>query len=130
MKNLSKLRKQNGISQAKLGKDIGLARNTICQYESGNRSPDISTLIKIADYFNVSMDYLWGRDEKKYLPVKRPEYALSETFAKEYADLLTDKSFINTTKIFHSITIEQRNMLYGYILGLMDKMQIKLTIDN
>lgn len=61
MKNLVQLRKQNKISQNKLGKDIGLATNTICQYENGRRIPDIKTLILIADYFGVSCDYLLDR---------------------------------------------------------------------
>lgn len=66
MKNLALLRKEFGLSQQKLGNEIGLARNTICQYESGNRVPDVDTLKKIADYFDVSIDYLLGREEKKY----------------------------------------------------------------
>lgn len=64
MKNLAKLRKENGLSQQKLGNEIGLARNTICQYESGNRVPDVDTLVRIADYFNVTVDYLLGREIK------------------------------------------------------------------
>lgn len=62
MKNLAVLRKEQGLSQQKLASDIGLARNTICQYESGNRVPDVSTLVLLADYFGVSTDYLLGRD--------------------------------------------------------------------
>ena len=62
MKNLATLRKEHGLSQQKLASDIGLARNTICQYESGNRVPDVSTLVLLADYFGVSTDYLLGRD--------------------------------------------------------------------
>lgn len=62
MKNLSILRKQNGLSQQKLGLEVGLASNTICQYESGRRIPDVNTLILLANYFQVSTDYLLGRE--------------------------------------------------------------------
>ena len=62
MKNLAMLRKAHGLSQQKLGDAVGLARNTICQYESGNRVPDVDTLIKLADYFGVTIDYLLGRE--------------------------------------------------------------------
>lgn len=62
MKNLAKLRKLFGLSQQKFGDEIGLARNTICQYESGNRVPDVDTLIKIAEFFGVSVDYVLGLD--------------------------------------------------------------------
>lgn len=68
MKNLAMLRKAHGLSQQKLGDAVGLARNTICQYESGNRVPDVDTLIKLADYFGVSVDYLLGREDKFSLP--------------------------------------------------------------
>ncbi|MBR2175652.1 MAG: helix-turn-helix transcriptional regulator [Clostridia bacterium] len=43
--------------------DLNLAQNTISQYETGVREPDFQTLIAIADYFNVSIDYLLGRTE-------------------------------------------------------------------
>ena len=62
MKNLATLRKAYGLSQQKFGDAVGLARNTICQYESGNRVPDVDTLIKLADYFGVTIDYLLGRE--------------------------------------------------------------------
>ena len=57
---IKELRKAAGISQAKLGAICGLTKATISQYEIGNREPDISTLLRIANYFNVSVDYLLG----------------------------------------------------------------------
>lgn len=68
MKNLAALRKQKGISQAELGAAIGVARSTICQYEKGNRNPDRETLIKIADYFGVPIDYLLRLDLDEKIP--------------------------------------------------------------
>ncbi len=62
MKNLATLRKAYGLSQQKFGDAVGLARNTICQYESGNRVPDVDTLIKLTDHFGVTIDYLLGRE--------------------------------------------------------------------
>ena len=44
---------------------LGLAQTTIANYEQGKRFPDEQTLLKIADFFNVSMDYLFGRSEIK-----------------------------------------------------------------
>lgn len=60
---LKLLREQQNISQAKLASYLGVVRSTICQYEKGNRIPDTETLIKLADYFNVSVDYLIGHEE-------------------------------------------------------------------
>lgn len=47
----------------KLGEAMNLGESTISQYESGNREPSFDILIRIADYFNVSIDYLLGRSE-------------------------------------------------------------------
>ncbi len=63
MKNLRVIRKQYNISMKKLGEAMNLGESTISQYESGNREPSFDILIRIADYFNVSIDYLLGRSE-------------------------------------------------------------------
>ncbi|MBE7053968.1 MAG: helix-turn-helix transcriptional regulator [Ruminococcaceae bacterium] len=55
---LKMLRKEKGISQLKLAMDLNTNQNTISRYETGEREPGINELIKIADYFNVSIDYL------------------------------------------------------------------------
>lgn len=60
---LKQLRRQHGISQLKLAMDLGLNQNSISRYESGEREADYQTLIRLADYFNVSVDYLLERTE-------------------------------------------------------------------
>ncbi len=57
---IRKLRKKQNISMKELGLSIGVSESTISLYENGKRQPDYNTLIKIADYFNVSTDYLLG----------------------------------------------------------------------
>ena len=58
---LKELRKHKKISQLKLAMELNTSQNTISRYETGEREPGINELIKIADYFNVSIDYLVGR---------------------------------------------------------------------
>lgn len=60
---LKELRKEKNISQLKLALDLSMNQNTISRYETGEREADYKTLIKIADYFNVSIDYLLERTE-------------------------------------------------------------------
>lgn len=62
---LKELRKEKGISQLKLAMDLSTNQNTISRYETGEREADYEMLIKIADYFNVSVDYLLGRTENR-----------------------------------------------------------------
>lgn len=60
---LKELRKKYGISQLKLAMDLGLNQNSISRYETGEREADYQTLIKLADYFNISIDYLLERTD-------------------------------------------------------------------
>ena len=64
---LKELRKKKGISQLRLATELNTTQNTISRYETGEREPGIDELIKIADYFNVSVDYLIGRTENPKL---------------------------------------------------------------
>ena len=104
---LRNLISQYGITQTELARNLGLKPNTISMYCSGNSRPDMDTLLEIASYFNVSIDYLitGEREENKIL---REELGLSEkslenlsSFAKsenktlsEHVDkILSDKEF-------------------------------------
>ncbi len=60
---LKELRTKKNISQLKLAMDLGLNQNAVSRYENGVREADYATLIKLADYFNVSIDYLLERTE-------------------------------------------------------------------
>lgn len=58
---LREIRTSKGISQLKLAMELNTSQNTISRYETGEREPGLIELIKIADYFNVSVDFLLER---------------------------------------------------------------------
>ena len=60
---LKEIRKSKGISQLKLAVDLNTNQNTISRYETGEREPGIKELIRIADYFDISIDYLLERTD-------------------------------------------------------------------
>ncbi len=60
---LKELRKAKGISQLRLAVELNMNQNSISRYESGAREADYATLIKLGDYFNVSIDYLLERTD-------------------------------------------------------------------
>ncbi|MDU2282267.1 helix-turn-helix domain-containing protein [Clostridium sp.] len=62
---LKDLRYQKEITQEELGKVLNKTKNNISQYETGKRQPDNETLIKISEYFQVSLDYLLGKTDIK-----------------------------------------------------------------
>ena len=57
---LKELRLANGLTQKELAKSIEVGRTTISEYESGKIVPKQEGLLKLANYFNVSVDYLTG----------------------------------------------------------------------
>lgn len=61
MNNMKKIRESLQLTQVKVANDLKLSRQVYNFYENGKRNPDMQTLIKIADYYGVSIDYLLGR---------------------------------------------------------------------
>lgn len=60
---LKELRKKRNITQLKLAMDLGMNQNAISRYETGEREADYKTLIALADYFDVTIDYLLERTD-------------------------------------------------------------------
>lgn len=63
MDNLKKIRLKSGYSQKDFAKLIHVPPNTYNQWENGTREPDYEMISRIADYFNVTVDYLLGREQ-------------------------------------------------------------------
>lgn len=78
---LKELRTAKGLSQRALADQIHISSSSIGMYESGQRQPDFETLEKIADLFNVDVDYLLGRKDTtmRYVEV-RPDGQPSEYY--------------------------------------------------
>lgn len=58
---IAALREKHGMTQDELAKKLGISRAALSHYETDRRQPDYDTLRDIANYFNVSLDYLLGR---------------------------------------------------------------------
>jgi len=80
------LREKNNISQIEFAKKIGVSNTVLSRYESGDRKPDYDTLNRIADYFEVSVDYLLGRTD---IPNPTPHNEVDKEF----------QSFINDPEL-------------------------------
>lgn len=63
---LKELRKKSNLTQEQLAAKFYLNKSSISRYENGTQVPEHDLLEKIADYFNVSIDYLLGRSERQY----------------------------------------------------------------
>lgn len=60
---LKELRMEKGIGQATLAKILGVSSGIVCLWETDRSEPTAPNLVKLADYFDVSVDYLLGRIE-------------------------------------------------------------------
>ncbi len=60
---LKELRNKRKMSQVRLGIELGISQDAISRYEKLERQADYQTLLNIADFFNVSLDYLFGRTD-------------------------------------------------------------------
>ena len=60
---LETIKKERHLLQKNIAKDVGVALRTYQYYESGERRPDSDMLLRLAEYFDVSVDYLLGRTD-------------------------------------------------------------------
>ncbi|MBB6635108.1 helix-turn-helix domain-containing protein [Cohnella thailandensis] len=77
---IAELRDARALTQEQLATTLGISRAALSHYEKNRRQPDFDTLIKLADEFNVSVDYLLGR-------TKRPEITLDPVVRQFVDDL-------------------------------------------
>ncbi len=99
VKNLRKLRLSKGISQQQLADVIETTQQSINKYENHSTEPDIDTLIKLADYFGVTVDFLIGH------------HTSSETASSPVEPLLT-KEEITLIENYRNISKEERESIH------------------
>ena len=61
--NIKLLRQAKGLSQVELSKALGVTKQCVSNWENDNVAPSVEMLVKIADYFRVTTDYLLGRTQ-------------------------------------------------------------------
>lgn len=77
MERLKQLRTNSGLTQLDVSRLLGVERSTYVKYERGNSDPPTATLVRLADYFGVTVDYLIGHDSA-YVPETVPAPKISD----------------------------------------------------
>lgn len=108
MLNLLQLRKNENLSQEQLAKIIGVSKAAYGHYEREERELGYDMLCKLADYFNVSVDYLIGHEKK----------AVAERTTAEI-ELQNDIYFNNFKKLYKIMTEAQKIFCFGMIVGYL-----------
>lgn len=89
---LKQLRKSHNLTQKELGLRIGLSKAVISKYENGIGYPTFDMLIKIADYFGVTTDYLLGVEKNKTIDVSNLNETQIETLQRLIAEFNKDNN--------------------------------------
>ena len=86
------LREKARLSQTKLGDMFGICQSSMNRYENGSASPSFESLVKMADYYDVSLDYLFGRTDDPhgmYYDCK-PKLEFSHPEMKKFIEMCFD----------------------------------------
>lgn len=86
---LTQLRRKRRITQKDLAEKLGYSYSSICNYETKRNEPNINDLIKLADVFDVSLDYLVCRN-RSYLELKNGSCVILSKFTEEEIEQFTD----------------------------------------
>lgn len=101
---LEKLRKSQHMTQEEMGEKFGICASTLSNYERGVHQPDLEFIDKVADYFNVSIDYMFGKTSF-YAPIDQLNVLLS--------DSITVGDFLN-------IVLEYDHLHLEHLLSYME----------
>lgn len=110
LENLKKLREDKNITQVKLSMDLNVSQELISRYEQGSSFPQPQMLIKLANYFNCSVDYLLGITDVptpvKYLVSDKENVKFSELYNKYCSLSNEDKKYFD---LFLSFLVDNSN---------------------
>jgi transcriptional regulator with XRE-family HTH domain len=117
---LRKLRNDKGLSQEQFSKKIGVTKSTISLYETGDNVPDIKTFTKIAEYYQVSFDFLLGKSDSE----KRENIDINEKLGlsdEAISQLSRRKGNVAYESVINYLITEQKLMIYltNYLLGFV-----------
>ncbi|WCK55113.1 helix-turn-helix transcriptional regulator [Aneurinibacillus sp. Ricciae_BoGa-3] len=103
------LRQQKNLTQDEVAKALSISRGAYTHYEINKRQPDFALLQKIADFFDVSTDFLLGRvEEKNPMPEVLRDPSLNISYYKGYESLSPQEQEIVKEQIRHTIDALQK----------------------
>jgi transcriptional regulator with XRE-family HTH domain len=102
---ITELRKQTGWSQSELAKQIQVSREIVGRYERGDAVPSIDIAKRMADAFEVSLDYLVGASEKQ-----------------------VNKEMMNRIEEVDKMKPEEKNMIYTFLDAFITKTKLQTLL--
>ena len=112
---LNILRKQQNLTQSELAKKINVAPSTVGMWERSHREPDIDMLIKLANYFNIDINFLLGISNDRTPPGKK-ENNRNATSSKENVYSKDEQSLVES---YRALNEEGQEKIIDYVDDLM-----------
>jgi len=106
MNRIAELRKQKGLSQKEFAKFLKISPGNLCEWEKGRIEPSVDSLNIIANYFDVSIDYLVGRTDD-FGNIKK-------------SDVEIDKTTQELLKILSTFNERQKERVLAYAEGVLE----------
>lgn len=107
MNRIAELRKEKHLNQIGLAMKLNISQYMVSSYETGRHQPTTDMLIELADFFNVSIDYLVGKSEVRY----PADIFLNNGLSKKELELLN---------IFRTLTEEKQEQAIGVLFTLQN----------
>ncbi len=111
MNRIAELRKEKRMSQISLGMKLNVSQKMISAYENGKNEPSIDLLMRMADIFHASIDYIVGYSENRY-----PEY---QVLGSSYPS----PSAKDMDRLFNDLSDRNKWIAQGVLLGLLASQQ-------
>ncbi len=109
---LRTLRIAKGVTQNEVANLLGIDRTTYTKYETGDSNPDYGIICKLADYFNVTVDYLLGRPE---IVAGETAQDYSTQLDKRMREMLSDPNLRVAFYSLETMTDEEKEGLITYL---------------
>lgn len=129
---LNELRVSKGVTQEEVANAIGVAKSTFAKYDRGEREPNFATLVKIAQYFETTTDYLLGLSQVAH-PIKTRQMAVD--IPVNFALTSTEDEIMQIAQDFLSalgpvsvISLEDKKKFFDFVKDVIRMMRFSLCI--
>lgn len=98
---LANLRKEKSLGQKQLASLLSISVGTVSNYENGVHSPDLTTLCRLAEFFDVTTDYLLGRTDYRCPPEMLDRYITTDYTAQEIVNTILSLDTASQVSVAH-----------------------------
>ena len=128
--NLKQLRTQKNVSQQEIADCLATTRQAYNNYETGKREPNFSTLIRIADFLEVTIDELLREKEPECVSTFEQEEIKNTTTNQTNTFIQTLKTILTFAENSYSSGLDELGKLEGYVIAKIEDLEVKHNVKS